>query len=144
MEKLLNNKIQELIQKVTNDTRWNIQSETQFQIFGLTLSGFAFGVVRNICFLDAEDIKNSILKELTAIGAGEKYVEGLIDTAFNTFENETKSTEANIVSIGYSHFSSNDLTELKNDIFSNTDTVQQQKNALKEKPTRKWWKFGRQ
>lgn len=120
MEKLLQDKAQKIISLTINDNRWDLTNETMFQVFGLTVSGFLIGVGRNLCFLDSGLIAKSLIVELTRLGAGEKYVEGLVDYAFNTFENETKSYQSDLVGIGYSYFASENLNELKESIFSNT------------------------
>jgi len=148
MEELLQNKIEKIINLTINDSRWDLSNETMFQVFGLTLSGFSFGVGRNLCFMDAEVISKSIVSELTKLGAGENYVKGLVESAFNTFENETRSFQSDLVGVGYSHFSSEDLSELKESIFSNLISIEKQSdvnNQIKPatKKSKKWWKFGK-
>jgi len=149
MEELLNTKIQKVISLTTNDKRWDLRNETMFQVFGLTLSGFSFGVGRNLCFLDAEEIAKSVASELTKLGAGENYVKGLVASAFKTFENETKSFQSDLVGIGYSQSLSEDLNELKESIFSNTNIIEQQSvsennaNHPPQKISKKWWRFGK-
>lgn len=149
MQELLNTKIQKIISLTTNDKRWDIKNETMFQVFGFTLSGFAFGVGKNLCFLDAKEIAASVTSELTKLGAGEKYVERLVASAFKTFENETKSFQSDLVGIGYSQSLSKDLEELKEAMFSNTAIIEQhsvsENNATNppQKKSKKWWRFGR-
>ncbi|MDH7445966.1 hypothetical protein [Aquimarina sp. 2201CG14-23] len=149
MEELLQNKLQKIITLTINDDRWDLTNETMFQIFGLTLSGFSFGVGRNLCFLDAEVIAKFTVSELTKLGAGKNYVEGLVASAFDTFENETKSYQSDIVGIGYFHFSSENLNDLKESIFSNSISIEQQSNLESNetnprvKKSKKWWKFGK-
>lgn len=119
MEELLQSKIKKIIDLTINDNRWDLANETMFLVFALTLSGFSFGIGRNLCFMDADVISKSIISEMTKLGAIENYIKELVTSAFNTFENETKSFQSDLVGIGYSYFLSEDLNELKESIFSN-------------------------
>lgn len=124
MINLLQQKTEELVVLVTNNSKWDLQNELQFQVFGLTLCGYSFGYGRLICFLDVEEIKQIIEKELIKLGAGQKYVKGLIDSAIETFETETKSSTSDLVVIGHSYFSSDDLTKLVESIYTNTNLLE--------------------
>ena len=149
IEDLFEEKIKKLIELTINDSRWNLNNETMFQVFGFTITGFSFGVGRNLYFMESDQIVNSVISKLTKLGAGEKYVRGLVDKAIDTFENETKSFQSDLVGIGFSHFAKEDLTELKDSIFSNTNIIEQtieekkpENNPQTKKP-KKWWQFGK-
>lgn len=120
MEHLFTKKTEAFFDAVTADGRWNIQDELLFQVFGLTLYGYAFGVGRLLCFLDTGDIDALVEKKLMALGAGEKYVNGLIAFARSTFEAPAESVLSRIVGTGYAHFASEDATELKESVFINS------------------------
>jgi len=120
MKELFNSKTQDFVEIMVNDKRWDLNNEMMFQVFGFTLFGFAAGVGRNLCFLGFEEIIDKVILELTKLGAGEKYVRGLIEEAQSTFENKIKSYQSDLVGIGFFHFASENSNELKESVFSNT------------------------
>ena len=147
MDKNLSKKIKAFVNEITKDKRWDINNQTLFDTFGLTLTGYACGIGRHFWFLDNETISKVLIEELTNLGAGEKYVKGLIDFALSTFEVETKNHQSELVGIGYFKFSDNNFNELIESIFENTIKIEQSGNInenITEKNienTKKWWEF---
>lgn len=116
-------KANKLYNKVTTDPRWDIDDQTLFNVFGLTYYGYCFGFGRLICFLEPEEINSFVLGKLVELGAGEKYVGGLIDFAYSTFVQPTEGINAQLVEIGHSHFSTVDTHELVESIFINAKSI---------------------
>lgn len=116
-------KVNTLFDAVTKDERWDINDGTLFDVFGMSLYGYAFGFGRLICFLEAEDINTIVEEKLICLGAGEKYVKGLVDYAFSTFQTPTEGILSQLISIGHSHFADSDITELKELIFKNAEIL---------------------
>lgn len=148
MKELFNSKIQDFIKITLNDERWDLSNEMMFQVFGYTLFGFSSGIGRNLYFMEFEEITDKVISELTELGAGENYVRGLVKKAQSTFENKTTSYESDLVGIGFSHFASENLNELKESVFSNTILLREDDEKIKpenpsKKEKKKWWKFGK-
>lgn len=121
MENIFKAKIENVINLIISDPRWNIESELMIQVLGFTLFGYAFGVGRIVCFMDVEDIKIEVIYQLTKLGVGKKYAQGMIDQAYSLFINEDqRSVQGQLIGVGHSHFSSENLDELKESIFNNT------------------------
>jgi hypothetical protein len=70
MEQLANEKAEALRERVTSDSRWNLQNELICQVFGFTLYGYVFGIGRLICFMDVEVINEIATSKLTTLGFG--------------------------------------------------------------------------
>jgi len=121
MEQLARQKAEAFRERVTSDSRWNLQSELMCQVFGFTLYGYVFGIGRLICFMDVEAINEIAISQLAALGIGPQYAKGLVDSAFNSFMNKNgKSIYSQLVGIGHSHFAATDLGAVVDSIFSNT------------------------
>ena len=112
-----------LFKEITGDARWDINDETLFIVFGLTFYGYTFGHERLILFKDPKEINSYVEKKLIELGAGEKYVKGLVEYAYSTFQQPTEGLYSQLVGIGHSHFSASDLTELKESVFSNARKI---------------------
>ncbi|PSK93259.1 hypothetical protein [Taibaiella chishuiensis] len=125
METVFQEKAEQLFHTVVTDPRWDLQDETLFNVFGLTYYGYCFGVGRLLCFLDIETINGFVAGKLTGMGAGQKYVDGLVDYAYSTFTQPAEGLYAQLVGIGHAHFSSEDRALLTNIIFENTARVKQ-------------------
>lgn len=134
----LDKKIEEFLDLTTKDPRWNINDELLFQVLSYTLYGYAFGFGRLILMMDPEEINLSVVNRLLSLGSGKQYVEGLVESAYSTFLNNSNSTESKLVGFGHSHFASKDLTECINSIFSNMESLKAKGNEAMSKP---WWKF---
>jgi len=127
MKELFQNKVNQVAQSITHDPRWDIQNELMTQVFAFTLFGYALGVGRLTCFLDAEDIQIEVIGQLTSLGVGPNYAKGLIEHAFTLFTTEDKeSYHSQLIGIGHSHFASETLKELKESIFKNTEQLKRQ------------------
>lgn len=124
MKETFQDKVNLVSKEITDDPRWDIQSELMIQVYGFTLFGYALGVGRIICILNLEDIQEETIKQLTNLGVGHKYAQGLIEHATELFGSEDKNSyHSQLIGIGHSHFSSDDLTELKESIFKNTEAL---------------------
>ena len=124
MNETFQNKLNSISKEITADLRWDIQSELMIQVYGFTLFGYAIGVGRIICFLDLEDIQKETISQLINLGIGPNYAKGLIEHATELFGSEDKNSyHSQLIGIGHSHFSSEDLTELKESIFKNTEAL---------------------
>ena len=127
MVELFEQKSEQLFNKVTSDKRWDISNQTLFNVFALSYYGYSFGLGHLICFLDPEKINSFVQHKLVGLGAGEKYVTGLIDFAYSTFLQPTEGINAQLVGIGHSHFSAEDTTQLTNAIFNNAKSIDEGK-----------------
>jgi len=125
MIEIFKQKSEQLFNQITNDERWDINNQTLFNVFALSYYGYSFGVGNLLCFLDPTEINPFVKHKLIELGAGEKYVSGLIDFAYDTFLQPTEGINAQLVGIGHSHFSAEDTTELTNTIFNNAESIQQ-------------------
>jgi len=125
MIEIFKQKSEQLFIQVTTDERWDINNQTLFNVFALSYYGYSFGVGNLLCFLDPTEINAFAKHKLIELGAGEKYVSGLIDFAYDTFLQPTEGVNAQLVGIGHSHFSAEDTTELTNAIFNNAKSIQQ-------------------
>lgn len=94
------------------------------QVLGFTLYGYVFGFGRIVCFMDVDDIKNMAVAKLSSLGIGPKYVQGMIDHAHQEFVTEgNQSIHNQLIGVGHSHFASDDITELIDSIFENTEEI---------------------
>jgi len=123
MKQAMIDKVNILFDAVTKDKRWNINDGALFDAFGMSFYGYAFGYGRLICFLEVEDINTIVEEKLINLGAGEKYVKGLVEYAFSTFQTPTEGILSQLISIGHSHFADADITELKESIFKNAEIL---------------------
>lgn len=126
MNERLEEKTNPLMEAVTSDARWELEDELLVQVLGFTLYGYAFGVGRVIFLMDVEDINASVAGQLSALGVGAKYAQGLVEAAFECFMNEEdQSVHSQLVNIGHSHIASEDLSECVESIFTNTETLRE-------------------
>jgi hypothetical protein len=94
------------------------------QVFGFTMYGFLFGVGRLTCFLDVEDIQNIAIDQLTKLGIGPGYATGMTQEAHRILTaKEDKSLHSQLISAGHSHFAAEDLKDLVNSVFANTEEI---------------------
>ena len=124
MKEKLKSKTVEFVNSVTADSRWDLQNELMVQVLGFTLYGYAFGIGRLILFMDAEEINKIIENELTGIGIGLKYAQGLVEAAHGTFIKEEESINSQLVEVGHSNFAAEDISECVESIFENTELLQ--------------------
>jgi hypothetical protein len=114
-------KSEEFIREVTSDSRWKLDDELMCQVLGFTLYGYVFGIGRVHCFMDVGDIHAIIIAQLTDLGAGRKYVEGLVQAAHHEFTTENNQSWQNrLIGVGHSHALKEDMNVLVDSIFSNT------------------------
>ena len=124
MEDLAKNQAKALTQAITTDPRWNLQDELMCQVFGFTMYGYVFGVGRVVCFMDVEDINKLAIEQLTGLGIGPKYAEGLIQHAQQVLTDEGNTTlHSQLIGTGHSHFASEDTTKLVESVFANTERI---------------------
>lgn len=115
---------EKLFRLVTTDTRWDLQDEVLFNTFSFSYYGYCLGFGKLICFIDPEQVNDFVEAKLISLGAGEKYVKGLVSHAYSVFADDSdKSLHSQLIGIGHSHFSSTDFTELVNSIFENTEII---------------------
>lgn len=112
-----------LLNQVTSDERWDVNDEILFNVFGLIYYGYCFGTGRLLWFMDADAINDFVVQKLTSLGAANKYVKGLVDYAFSTFQHPSNDLNAQLVEIGHSHFASKDFTKLIDAIFDNAKAI---------------------
>lgn len=111
---------------VTSDPRWDLQDELLIQIFGFTLYGYAVGVGRLSCFLDVPDIQTVAREQLTGLGVGPQYSQGLVENAHNAFLDESgESVYTQLVGIGHSHWAADSLDQAVESVFVNTQKLRQ-------------------
>ncbi|SOD19942.1 hypothetical protein [Pedobacter xixiisoli] len=123
MIEVFKEKGEQVFKKVTTDPRWDINDQTLFNVFGLTYYGYCFGIGRLVCFLEPEDINAFVQEKLEELGAGKKYVSGLIEFAYSTFTQSTEGINAQLVGIGHSHFTSINTDDLVNSVFNNAKSI---------------------
>lgn len=124
MKALAKTKAEALVLAVTSDSRWVLEDELLCQVFGFTMYGYVFGVGRVICFMDAEDIQRLAADQLIGLGVGPKYAEGMMEAAHQELMSEDEeSLHAQLVGIGHSHFASEDIAELVDSIYHNTEQI---------------------
>lgn len=126
MAALAKSKLEALTSAVTSDSRWRLEDELMFQVFGFTMYGYLFGVARIACFMDVEDIQRLATAQLTGLGVGPKYAEGMIQHAHKEFVQEgNTSLHKRLIGIGHSHFACENVTELVEAIFTNTQGIRE-------------------
>ncbi|MCH9654756.1 MAG: hypothetical protein K0U89_12920 [Planctomycetes bacterium] len=126
MRDQLETKTSPLITAITSDPRWVLEDELMVHVLGFTLYGYAFGVGRIVFFMDVEEINASVSHQLTGLGIGPIYAQGLVEAAFHSFTNEDdQSIHSQLVDVGHSHFASEDLNECVESIFQNTETLRE-------------------
>ncbi len=109
---------------VTSDKRWQLQDENMCQVFGFTLFGYVLGYGRVFCFMDVDEIHALAVSQLTQLGIGEKYADGLMRTAHQEFVSENpESLYSRLVEIGHSYFAHDDITEMVDLVFENTARI---------------------
>lgn len=97
---------------------------------GFTFYGYCFGFGRLVCLMDADDIDAYVAGKLTGLGAGAKYVQGMIARArqdFVTAEDaepaDTDDPLSRLIGIGHAYFSADDFTPLVESIYENYDLL---------------------
>jgi hypothetical protein len=126
MRDKLEQKLDQFVKSVTDDQRWDLQDELMIQVLGFTLYGLAFGLGRLILFMDVEEIDSVTVSKLTELGIGQKYAQGLVEAAFNSFSNEDDdSVYSLLVGVGHSNFAEENLNACKESIFSNTEVLRE-------------------
>lgn len=124
MAELAKSKAEALTAAVTSDNRWQLEDELMCQVFGFTMYGYVFGVGRIVCFMDVEDIQKLAANQLSGLGIGPKYAEGMMQAAHNEFMLEgNTSLHKQLIRIGHSHVAAEDLIELVESIFQNTEQI---------------------
>lgn len=124
MTVLAKTKAETLTRKVITDPRWDIQDELLCQVFGFTMYGYVFGVGRLACFMDVQDIQQLATDQLTGLGIGSTYAQGMMQSAYEIFMDKGNSTiHSQLIGIGHSHFASEDMTDLVESIFVNTEKI---------------------
>lgn len=117
-------KAQALTAAVANDERWNLLDELMCQVFGFTLFGYVFGYGRIVCFMDVDEIQQLAANQLSALGVGQKYADGMMQAAFDEFRTENKqSLHSQLIGVGHSHFATDDTTVLVDSIFQSTEQI---------------------
>jgi len=94
------------------------------QVLGFTLFGYVFGYGRTICFMEVDEIHQLAVAQLTNLGIGPKYADGLMRTAFKEFTTPNDPLYSQLVGIGHSHIAADDITQLVDSIFDNTAQIQ--------------------
>lgn len=130
MQPAFHNKANRLFSAITGDPRWDINDELLFQVAGFTFYGYCFGFGRLVCLMDADDIDAYVAGKLTGLGAGAKYVQGMIARArqdFVTGEDaepaDTDDPLSRLIGIGHSYFSADDFTPLVESVYENYDLL---------------------
>ena len=127
MEPLARSKTSTVTNAVTSDPRWVLEDELMCQVFGFTLYGYALGVGRVVCFMDVADVQSMAAGELSALGLGPQYAAGMMEHAHQEFMQENnQSFHAQLVNVGHSHFAAENMDELVESVFTNTELIRQQ------------------
>ena len=126
MQPAFHDKANRLFSAITSDTRWDINDELLFQVAGFTFYGYCFGFGRLVCRMDADDIDAYVADKFTGLGAGAKYVQGMIARARQDFVTDedaepvdTDDPLSRLIGIGHAHFSADDFTPLVESIYKN-------------------------
>ena len=126
MQPAFHDKANRLFSAITNDPRWDINDELLFQVAGFTFYGYCFGFGRLVCLMDADDIDAYAAGKLTGLGAGAKYVQGMIARARQDFVTDedaepvdTDDPLSRLIGIGPSYFSADDFSLLVESIYKN-------------------------
>ena len=126
MQPAFHDKANRLFSAITNDPRWDINDELLFQVAGFTFYGYCFGFGRLVCLMDADDIDAYVAGKLTGLGAGAKYVQGMIARARQDFviseDAEPADTDdplSRLIDIGHAHFSADNFTPLVESVYEN-------------------------
>lgn len=124
LEKVARSKANAFTLAVTSDPRWELEDELMCQVFGFTLYGYVFGVGRLIGLMDVEDIQQVAANQLVELGIGPDYAAGMMQHAHDEFTTEgNESLDAKLVGIGHSHFASEEIDELVEAVFLNTEQI---------------------
>ena len=128
MQQAFHDKANRLFSAITNDPRWDITDELLFQVAGFTFYGYCFG--RLVCLMDADDIDAYAAGKLTGLGAGAKYVQGMIARARQDFVTDEDTDPADtddplsrLIGIGHSYFSADDFSPLVESVYENYDLL---------------------
>ena len=123
MQPSFHDKANRLFSAITNDPRWDINDELLFQV-----AGFGFG--RLVCLMDADGIDAYVADKLTGLGAGAKYVQGMIARARQDFVTDedaepvdTDDPLSRLIGIGHAHFSADDFSPLVESVYENYDLL---------------------
>ena len=130
MQPAFQDKANRLFYAITNDPRWDINDELLFQVAGVIFYGCCFGFGRLVCLMDADDIDAYVADKLTGLGAGAKYVQGMIARArqdFVTAEDaepvDTDDPLSRLIGIGHAYFSADDFSPLVESVYENYDLL---------------------
>ena len=107
---------------ITGDPRWDLQDELLFQVAAFTWYGYCFGIGRTLYFLDADEIDAHVIARLTGLGAGDKYVRGLVARAREDFGDtppDENDVYTQLIGIGHSHFLGRNHSALVASIYDN-------------------------
>lgn len=111
-------------QAVTTDARWNAQDELMCLVFGYTFYGYLFGVGRLICCMDVEDIQQLAADQLIGSGIGAQNAREMMQTASAVImDNSNTSLQSQLIAMGQSYFASDDISELAESVFANTEQI---------------------
>ncbi|MDO4878402.1 MAG: hypothetical protein Q3966_03790 [Neisseria sp.] len=126
MQQAFHDQANRLFSAITADPRWNTQNELLFQIMGFTFYGYCFGLGRLVCLMDAEEIDAYVAAKLTGLGAGAKYVQGMIARARQDFvagqdarPDYTDDPLSRLIGIGHAHFADDDFAPLVESVYEN-------------------------
>ncbi|MDM1370767.1 hypothetical protein [Myroides marinus] len=119
-------KIDVLLQQIVDDSRWDLDSETLFVVTGMTFYGYCLGQ-KIVFMLEQEDVNKAVVERLVALGAGQKYTEGLVEAAEQTFFKNEETLYNQLINIGHNYFMMDDLTELVDNIYLNTKAILKQR-----------------
>ncbi|MDM1369848.1 MAG: hypothetical protein LBI73_02475 [Myroides sp.] len=119
-------KIDVLLQQIVDDSRWDLESETLFVVTGMTFYGYCLGQ-KIVFMLEQEDVNKAVVERLVALGAGQKYTEGLVEAAEQAFFKNEETLYNQLINIGHNYFMMDDLTELVDNIYLNTKAILKQR-----------------
>lgn len=124
MKDKLIKRAESLVDLVVSDPRWNLRDELLIQVFGFTLYGYLFGLGRLVLTMDVDVIDEVASEQLFKLGIGNQYADGLVRDAFTACSSKNeKDIHFQLVSIGHSYFSSDNLVKCVDSIFNNTDAL---------------------
>ncbi|MDM1404705.1 hypothetical protein HX039_11380 [Myroides marinus] len=126
MIEAFNKKIDVLLQQIVDDSRWDLDSETLFVVTGMTFYGYCLGQ-KIVFMLEQEDVNKAVVERLVALGAGQKYTEGLVEAAEQAFFKNEETLYNQLINIGHNYFMMDDLTELVDNIYLNTKAILKQR-----------------
>jgi hypothetical protein len=116
----------ELSDRVLADPRWQEEhDDLGVSVFGMLLYGFALAKGRIVMMLDIEDINTAVTRCLIErAGVAAKWAGGLVeDASRSAFDKAYHPGQHELIGVGHSYWSVDDLEKVVDNVFSNIQSV---------------------